>query len=223
MSKKKRKKNQPKRQRGEYYIAIQFWEMESPAFRALSADATRVYLFMRKGLDFDCSNNGTVPFSHREATQVLNAGGWRRGSNAIAELEHYGFIKHRNGGEVGPNIRRASEWQLTAFPCGGQPALKDFMKGDRGPFEPPHRSAATRPQYKAEKQLPIGNMKTPRRQHEDTPPAPIQEKGPQNGQSVGNVKTLRAARRRQDEGTSTDTTQGGLRVARPRRRQSSGR
>ena len=148
-----------KRRRGECYLNWQFWELESPAFVALSADATRVYLFMRKRLSFDASNNGHVPFSHRDAAAVLHAG-WRRGSNALAELVHFGFTKCRENGEPGANVRLASEWQLTAFPCGGQEASKNFMRHDGTPFEPPY-------QRTPKKQTPIFTVKTPRRHSED--------------------------------------------------------
>ena len=43
----------PKRKRGECYIVFEFWELESPAYRALSADATRVYIDLRKRLNFE--------------------------------------------------------------------------------------------------------------------------------------------------------------------------
>lgn len=95
---------------------------------------------MRKRLNFDCSNNGAVPFSHREAREALHAGGWRRGSNALAELVHFGFVKLRNRGVPGENIRLACEWQLTAFECGGQEASKDFMQWQGEAFSRPTRA-----------------------------------------------------------------------------------
>jgi hypothetical protein len=199
------------RRRGECYLNLQFWELDSPAFLALSADATRVYLFMRKRLNFDNSNNGQVPFSHRDAAEALHAG-WRRGSNALAELQHFRFIKYRNAGEPGRYIRLASEWQLTAFPCGGQEASKDFMRHDGTPFEPPKRGNIGRPTIEkraSEKQLPICNMKTPRRQHEDASPCLQAPKDNESPQSVGNMKTPPAGERRQHEDTITVTTQRG--------------
>ena len=203
----KRKTKTARRKRGECYLALEFWELESPAFGHLSADATRVYLFIRKAMDFDAGNNGAVRFSHRDATEALHAGGWRRGANALAELRHYGFIKLRNGTDLGPNIRLVCEWQLTAFPCGGQPAAKTFMRWDGTAFEPPYRAKLGKPT--AEKQAPTFTMKTPRRQHEDAPHPKSGVDTPQNGQTVGNMKTLRAGGRRQHEGSSTSTTQGG--------------
>jgi hypothetical protein len=160
MTAKRRSRKTPKRQRGQFYLHIEFWEMDSPAFLALSADATRVYLFMRKRLNFDNANNGYVVFSHRDAAEVLHAGGWERGWNALAELKHFGFIKLRDNGAPASTIRLASEWQLTAFPCGGQAASKDFMRHDGAPFQPRKRDR--------EKQLPIGTIPT----HRDYPDAP---------------------------------------------------
>jgi hypothetical protein len=167
----RRRRKTPKRQRGQWYIVFEFWELESPAFAHLSADATRVYLFMRKRLSFDASNNGFVPFSHRDAATALRSS-WRRASNALAELQHYGFVVCRAVGLPGPNIRPASEWQLTAFPCGGQEASRQFMRWDGTAFEPPKRSqlgGETQRSRAAKKQPPIGNTTTPRRQHDDAP------------------------------------------------------
>lgn len=190
-----------RRQRGERFLLLHFWELESPAFEALSADAVRVYLSIRKRLDFDAGNNGSVPFSHRDAAVVLHAGGWRRGSNALAELQHFGFIKLRNGGEPGPNIRLAAEWQLTAFECGGQPASKAFTRHDGEPFEPPYT--------RAKKQPPIFTVKTGRLHGEDSSPGPNPSKQGQNGKTVFTVKTVSGGRRLHGEDTGNNTTHGG--------------
>ena len=99
--------------------------METEAFQHLSADATRVYLFMRKR--YNGANNGCVIFSWRDAMAALRSGCDRAGK-ALRELRTKGFVKLRAPGKPGPNIRPAGEWQLTAFECGGQPASKDFVR-----------------------------------------------------------------------------------------------
>jgi DNA-binding XRE family transcriptional regulator len=200
----KRRRKTPKRRRGECFIAFQFWELESPAFLALSADPVRVYLELRKRLSFDASINGHVPFSHRDAARVLHAG-WRRGSNALAELAHFGFVKCREPGEPGPGIRPASEWQLTAFPCGGQAAAKDFMRHDGTVFEPPYRRSENQP----EKQPPVFTGKTPRRHREDATLPDSAVIMAENAQSVVTVKTESMEGRRRREDTITDTSHGG--------------
>jgi hypothetical protein len=121
--------------REKLFVGFEFWEIETEAFAHLSADATRVYLFLKKR--YNGSNNGQVIFSHRDAAKALRSD-WRRAANALAELQHYGFIKLRTPGEPGPNIRPASEWQLTVFECGGQPASKDFARWNGTVFEPPY-------------------------------------------------------------------------------------
>jgi len=147
-----------------------------------------VYLFMRKR--YNGSNNGQVIFSHRDAQKALRSG-WRRGSNALAELQELGFIKCRNAGEPGPNIRLASEWQLTALECGGQEASKDFAR-----WKNP---------------APIVIPTTPRRQHDDGYLGSAGSKSSNKGTSVGRVKTpSRIARRRNDD-TCRFTTQGACR------------
>jgi hypothetical protein len=149
----------PRRERGQFYIAIQFWEMESSAFRALSADATLVYLFMRKKLDFDCLNNGRVPFSLREAQETLHSG-WHRAANALAELMHFGFIKPGKS-ERSITIRAASTWTLTAFPCGRNEPPKDFMQWSGKPFVKVYRGHLGKPTLEAReaarKQTPTSN------------------------------------------------------------------
>jgi hypothetical protein len=199
------KRRKTKRRRGEFYITFEFWELESAAFKHLSADATRVYLFMRKALDFDCSNNGHVIFSHRNAQEALQSS-WRRGSIALSELVHYGFIKWRNGGVQGAAIRLACEWQLTAFPCGGQEASKTFMSWDGTVFEVPENLRSR----VAKKQTPTGNTTTPRRQHDDASESVDPQNESEMPQTVGNTTTLSPGRRRQHEDTSTITREGGL-------------
>jgi hypothetical protein len=181
-------------------VRFEFWELETAAFEHLSADATRVYLFMKKR--YNGKNNGQVIFSHRDAMEALRSG-WRRASNALAELEHYGFIKLRTPGEPGPNIRPASEWQLTVFECGGQPASKTFAHWDGTTFEPPYT--------RAKKQLPTVTVKTPRRYGEDASPRNRPDSKPQSAKSVVTVKTPPTPERRHGEDTCRYTSIGGIR------------
>jgi hypothetical protein len=143
----RRRTTPPRRQRGQFYIAIQFWELECSAFRALSADATRVYLFMRKKLDFDCLNNGRVPFSLREAQETLHSG-WHRAANALAELLHFGVIKPGKS-ERSITIRAARTWTLTAFPCGRNEPTKDFLQRSGEPFVKLYRGHLGKPTLEA--------------------------------------------------------------------------
>jgi hypothetical protein len=195
----RRRRPKTKLKRGELFVRFEFWELETEAFQHLSADATRVYLFMH--MRYDGSNNGAVVFSHRYASQVLRSD-WRRAANALAELVHYGFIRCRTPGEPGPNIRPASEWQLTKFECGGQPASKTFARWDGTAFEPPYRS-------KAKKQLPTGNMPTPRLQHADASPPCGPDSDPKSAKSACNMPTPPPQGRLQLADTCRYTTQGG--------------
>jgi DNA-binding XRE family transcriptional regulator len=136
MSKRRRRTTRP---RGERFLMLQFWEMESPAYLALSPDARSVYLDMRKRLNFDASNNGAVPYSHRDACAILHSS-WRRGANALLELRHFGFTKLHNAGVPGAILREAGEWELTVAGMNGRKATKDFLRHDGTPFEPPYRS-----------------------------------------------------------------------------------
>ena len=151
---------------------FEFWELESPAYRALSADATRVYIDLRKRLNFDRSNNGFVVYSQRDAQAALHSG-WRRAANALAELQHFGFAVLRKPGVQGAYIRPASEWQLTAYECGGQEASKTFMRWDGAPFRMPYQ--------RSEKQAPVVTVKTPRRHGEDAYPRLAHSNDRENG------------------------------------------
>ena len=151
-------------------VRFEYWEIESPAFKALSADATRVYLHMRHR--YNGSNNGRIPYSHRDAAKDLHAGGgWRRGSNALAELQHFGFTKCRQRGEPGAPtadaLRPASEWQVTVYEYRGHPPSKDFLRWAGAPFDPPYKGTLGAETRAQRKQLPIGNRTTPRRQQDD--------------------------------------------------------
>jgi hypothetical protein len=208
-----RKRKTTKRRRGQFYIALEFWELECPAFAHLSADATRVYLFMRKRLNFDNGNNGAVPFSHRDAAKALNTTGRHRAGNALAELQHFGFIKRRENGRPAPYVRLASEWQLTAFECSGQPASKDFMRWEGEVFEPPfkgHLGKRTMEKRRAaEKRLPIANVATRRSHVSYAYPEAIGAESAQNAQSVAKLATPPAHERGRVSDTSTVTTQRG--------------
>jgi hypothetical protein len=194
-------------------VRFEFWELETAAFEHLSADATRVYLFMKKR--YNGSNNGEVIFSHRDAQEALRSS-WRRAANALAELEHCGFIKLRTLGEPGPsthpNIRPAGEWQLTVFECGGQPASKDFARWDGTVFEPPYRGdlgSATRANRVSKKQLPTCNMTTPRLQHNDASPANGADFDVSDITGACNMTTPPTDERLQHEDTCRYTTIGG--------------
>ena len=109
----------------------------------MSSDARSVYIDIRHR--YNGRNNGGVLFSHLDAAASLNTKGWQRPANALAELQHYGFIKCRHKGEPGPHVRLASEWQLTVFDCGGQPAAKTFMRWQGEVFDPPYKGRLGKP------------------------------------------------------------------------------
>ena len=212
-----KRKPKTKRRRDQCYISYEFWEMDSPAYLALSADATRVYQFMRKAKSFDHSNNGAIPFSQRQAATALNTKGRHRAANALAELQHLGFIRLRNGGIVGTTIRLACEWQLTAYPCGGQEASKTFMRWDKTPFVPPYKGRLGRPTLErreaesdeSKKQPPIAKLATGRSRVSYAPPDSNPSKPGTKPQSVANLATVRDGGRSHVSYTITNTTQGG--------------
>jgi hypothetical protein len=186
-----RRRKQSKRRRGELFVGLEFWEMETEAFQHLSADATRVYLFMRKR--YNGANNGRVIFSWRDAMAVLRSGSDRAGK-ALRELRQKGFVKLRTPGAPGPAIRPAGEWQLTVFECGGQPASKDF--------------AHWRPD--SEKQLPTpetGTRRTQNRCADSEMAADLMPKTPESAPETGAPS---ADEHTQNRYTCRSTSKGGL-------------
>jgi hypothetical protein len=186
-----RRRKQPKRCRGELFVGLEFWEMETEAFQHLSADATRVYLFMRKR--YNGANNGCVIFSWRDAMAVLRSGSDRAGK-ALRELRQKGFVKLRAPGKPGTSIRPAGEWQLTVFECGGQPASKDF--------------ARWRPD--SEKQLPTPETGAPRTQNRCADSDTEADSIPKTPESVPETGALGADERTQNRYTCISTSKGGL-------------
>jgi hypothetical protein len=200
MSKRRRTNRKlPKIPRNMLTVRFEFWELETEAFEHLSADATRVYLFMRKR--YNGSNNGAIIFSWRDAMQVLRSGSDRAGK-ALRELQQKGFVKLRTPGEPGPNIRLAGEWQLTVFECGGQPASRTFTRWTRD----------------SERQTPTPETGTPRTQNRYASPAASRAPTLEMAKSVPETGAPADPERTQNRYTCRYTTQGGPEQSEPESR-----
>jgi hypothetical protein len=77
-------------------------------------------------------------------------------ANYVRELETLGFItaERRGGFSVKVSNRRASEWTLTMFPVGDEPATKEFMRWYPskidGTGKPTCRDGKTAPEHETE-------------------------------------------------------------------------
>ena len=111
------------------FVMLDFWLLESEAWRALSPGARCLYIEVRQR--FNGMNNRYISFSVREAAEKLHAD-----KDTVAkwfkELAEKGFLKPRKPGSFDFKKRHATEWIITAEPYNGERATKDFMRWKPG-------------------------------------------------------------------------------------------
>ena len=76
---------------------------------------------------YNGTNNGQISFSVREAAEVLSLTK-NVPSKLFLELQDKGFLVKTMASSFSLKTKTATEWRLTAEPCGGEPATKDFMR-----------------------------------------------------------------------------------------------
>lgn len=125
-----RKREQAPRER---YVTLYHWFLGSDAWRSLGVYARALYIEIRAR--YNGSNNGEIPFSHREAQTLLGVSN-KPIPAAFRELEDKGFIKPVRKGNFDWKVRfegkgRATTWLLTELPQDwperGLAPTKDFM------------------------------------------------------------------------------------------------
>jgi hypothetical protein len=107
------------------WVMLYHWLLNSPAWQSLGLAARCLLIEVWKrhnGL-----NNGEISFSIREAAGSLKIAP-NTANKAFHELEDKGFLKARQRGAFSLKSRHATTWQITAEPCGGQEASKEFMR-----------------------------------------------------------------------------------------------
>lgn len=80
---------------------------------------------------FNGSNNGRIAFGVRDAVSRLNMTDLEAVAKYFKVLEAHGFIRvaKRSGFNMkSPETRTATEWTLTMFAVGAEPATKDFTR-----------------------------------------------------------------------------------------------
>ena len=119
--------NKKGRQKNEAFIKLHRGVTNSAAWRASSCEARA--LLIEIWARHDGSNNGRIGYSVRMAKAALSIGS-SKASRAFKELEQKGFIKCRYRGRFDTKVAagegRASEWELTAEPCGERPASRTY-------------------------------------------------------------------------------------------------
>lgn len=93
------------------YLFVYKWELDCPAYRALSGDQVRVYQDIR--VRYNGSNNGSIKYSARRAGEVIHKH-HSTGARALERLVELGFLKIRQ--ESNFNSKRLSrEYEVTAI------------------------------------------------------------------------------------------------------------
>ena len=107
------------------FVMLDYWLLESDAWRALSHGARSLYIEVRQR--YNGQNNGRISFSVREAAKKLRVGK-DTAAKWFRELEEKGFLRARQRGSFSYKKRHATEWLVTAEPYNGERATKDFMR-----------------------------------------------------------------------------------------------
>jgi hypothetical protein len=101
------------------YVQIFHWEMDSAAFRDLSACARALYIEIRRR--YNGTNNGFIVYSCRQGADELKISK-STAAKALNELQTHGFIVAEQRGAfrwkidvTGERHRPASEWRLTTY------------------------------------------------------------------------------------------------------------
>src|SRR3954465_8509527 len=103
--------------RRDRFIALRFWMLESPAWKALSPNGTKVLLDLWKR--HNGSNNGEVVYSAREAGDALSASK-STGARALNELVRLGFVRITRESAFRLKTAEAREYAITAEPIGSR-------------------------------------------------------------------------------------------------------
>ena len=120
---------------GPRFAAIYHREMDTPAYRLLSAWGRALLLEYRR--KYNGSNNGEIAMSVRQAARLLNCC-LDTAAKAQGELEDKGWIREAQKGSFhwktdasGRKFRAATTWRITSQPKGlgvDIKATKEYMK-----------------------------------------------------------------------------------------------
>lgn len=132
--------NKGRSKRGERFVKLPYWLLESPAWRSLKPQARALYIELSQR--YNGFNNGSISMSVREAECALHISK-NTASKYFHDLEGKGFIRRNICGSFNYKLRHATTWVLTQHPVNDDPATKDFMswrplKTKRGPKPEPN-------------------------------------------------------------------------------------
>tara|TARA_R110002126_G_scaffold114842_1_gene253565 strand:- start:210 stop:731 length:522 start_codon:yes stop_codon:yes gene_type:complete len=111
----------------EAYIKLHRGVTDSPAWKELSCEAKCLMLSIWER--HNGTNNGRIPFSHREARLALSVGNTKT-ARAFKQAQEHGFLIARKKGsfnyKVSAGEGRATEWEISTEPCDGALAKQGF-------------------------------------------------------------------------------------------------
>ena len=118
--------NRKGRNKFEPFIRLHRGVTNSEAWKSLSCEAR--CLLIEIWARHNGSNNGQIPYSHREARKALHVGS-RKVQAAFQEIEECGFLIPRAKGSFDWKQRQATEWEITTESCDDQPAKRLYREG----------------------------------------------------------------------------------------------
>ncbi len=133
-------------------MKLDWFMLESPAYRSLTPAARAVYVEVAKL--YNGRNNGTLALSVRDAAERCRINK-DTASKAFALLQAVGFLECATPGGFTRKVRHAAEWRLAGERCDktGALATRAFMR-----WRPPVSESKTRSQSRADTVPPSGTV-----------------------------------------------------------------
>lgn len=109
------------------HVRLYHWILQTDAWRDLDPVAHDVYVQIASRYAGPGSNNGRIPLSLLEISQMLHVSK-QTAMRALRRLQDHGFIVQEIRGSFNRKLRHASEWRLTEFSSDieNRPATKEF-------------------------------------------------------------------------------------------------
>lgn len=135
-----RRRTQRRSRRDAQFVKLDHGLLDTEAWGHLSPHAFKLLVAIWRR--HNGHNNGEIPYSRREAMQLLGCGS-HRASAAFRELTDKGFLKLTRASSFDLKTKEAREWALTAERLGDDPPMRDFkhwqpQKQNTGAERAPH-------------------------------------------------------------------------------------
>lgn len=112
-----------------FWVQLEHWFLEVPAWRALSTNARTIYIELKRR--YNGKNNGLLSLSAREAGEIINAT-HHTGARALVELKDLGFIDVTEDSTFNRKVHIARQYRLTEAaddrPGVSRQPTKDFLR-----------------------------------------------------------------------------------------------